>query len=345
MGAVNEWLPEFRELVVQLITAALGGGAVAAMSFVWAWYQRRQVESRYPVSGRYLSFYEDIENGHRVVVPSVAEFKQKGKSVTVSNELPSGRSWTLEGTILPGGHISGVYSADATYDQGVGSFYLRINGADLDGMWSGYDHSNRMTNSGRYWFRKMRAVTVKKATQSDINDILAISTNVFGYGYLHDLDSTVGAPRASVVVASNNRRVRGFCISYLEDQGGFRSLIGEHNGPIPDDVQHASKTGKLGIIKTIAVDPKSHRRGIGSALFEQAERDLKAMGAESVVVPAWVYKDTTNMAGILNRHGYEFWFWNKEYWKSACENNEFKCVKSEGPQCNCSVAFFRHRLA
>ncbi|MBS0234248.1 MAG: GNAT family N-acetyltransferase [Proteobacteria bacterium] len=294
------------------------------------------------MSGTYLSFFEDIDKGKRVVVSSVAELKQRGKSISISNELSTGRSWTLDGTILPGGHISGVYSADATFDEGVGTFYLRIQNNDLDGLWSGYDHINRITNSGRYWFRKMKSVDIENAVASDITDILAISTKVFGNGYLGDLDRFIDSPHSSLLVAKSKKKIAGFCLSYLNPKP-LEDVVDGYNGPIPDDVMHANNGGRLGLIKSIAVDPRYWRRGVGSRLFSEAENELKRLGAECAIVPAWVYRDTANIGGILKRHGYDFWFWNRTYWKHACENREFTCVKFDG-QCNCSVAFYKRSL-
>lgn len=329
------------DVINEVLAGTFGGTCVALFRLFWKKYKEVRFESKYKISGSYISFFDDIEHGRKLVSQSLSNIKQKGHKVNIITTLPSGRSWTLRGSMLYGGHVSGVYSADAPYDEGIGSFYLRINGTDLDGMWNGYDHVNKIITSGRYWFRKMLDVSISDAEQKDVNEIVSSAANSFGYGYINRNNIVIGHDNHFSFIARNGGAFCGFCTSYILDANKIREMLGEYNSILPDDVRIADERGRLGVIKTISVRKKYQCRGIGFNLITHAEKNLRRNGADCIVVPAWRHSDTTRLESILKIKDYRFWFRDNSYWRDSCEKRQFQCVNFDG-RCRCAVDFYRH---
>lgn len=334
-----DYLDVAQRLANEVLTGLIGGMIVALTGIGYTYVKRRSIERRYPISGRYLSFFEDVDEGKKKVVRSESVVRQKGKAVSVVTATPSGRSWTLEGTILPGGHISGVYSADATYDEGVGSFYLKIDHNRLDGMWNGYDHVNRTTGGGRYWFRRKLNPVIADSTARDVNAILHIATEAFGIGYLPS-GNLQSDDRHFCIAAKVDGEVVGFCIGYKLEQGNLTQFMRMNAKTIPADVRYADENNCLGTIKTIAVRRSFRGYGIGAELVRAAELRLVERGVTCVLVPAWMRSGDVFLDGILTDHDYSRWTENPVFWKSQCEAREFECVAYNG-KCVCGVAFYR----
>lgn len=334
-----EWLPSSTDVFSDLLSGALGGSVVAGFAFVLRIYRRRKLERRFPVQGDYVSFFEDLEHGKTVVVASHARVRQKGAAIRIVNDTQEGRSWTLDGRILPGGHISGVYSADADYDEGVGSFYLKVGQNTLDGMWSGYDHVNKIATAGRYWFKKILPVDIRPARPDDIGDILHTSGNAFGYGYGQP-EQIVNDDRRFAIVAHVEGEFAGFCLGFIETANGVQDLLGTETGILPDDIRAADEMGRLGILKSIVIRRKFRGHGIGSRLVAAAETSLKQRGATCILVPAWKVDGPPKIANLLERADYAEWISNDHYWRAECEAGDFQCVAFDG-QCRCAVTFYR----
>lgn len=339
MEIVGQYLPDASVLVREVLTGAIGGGVVAGGAFLLAYLKRKRVELRYPLGGEYASYYEDFENGEVVVVPSRSTIRQRGRSIKVVTEIDGGRSWTLDGTIISGGHVSGVYSADAAYDEGVGAFYLKIDKYALDGVWSGYDHINKITNSGRYWFRKLFNVRIRKYRRRDLTSVLHASSKAFGDGYI-DTTQLVNDASQFCLVATYKGEFTGFCFGHIAPRGTIRELIRSNVALIPDDVKAANEHGTLGVIKSIAIREKFRGHGIGAKLIQAAERELGARNVEAILVPAWTRDGRTPIEPILVKAGYRHWLDVEGYWQDACESGEFACIALDG-RCRCAVRFFR----
>lgn len=334
-----EILPSITSILNELITGTVGGLVVAGGAFGLRIYKRKQIEAKFPIGGDYISFFEDVVDNEKVVVPSVSKVEQRGTHLRIVTLMDNERSWTLEGTIMQGGHVSGVYSADAVYDDGVGSFYLKISKNSLDGMWNGYDHENRMTNAGRYWFQRILEAKITEFDQKYMNDILHTSGNAFGYGYV-DKDSIKVDEKHFAIVAKVQGEFAGFCFGHIQPAGDINSLLRLQPGVIPDDVRMANEHGSLGVLKTIAVRRKFQGHGIGTKLIKEAEAQLVKRGCECVLVPAWTVDGTTALRNLLVHNDYVEWIANDNFWKEACEGRAFECVSFNG-SCRCSVTFFR----
>lgn len=89
------------------------------------------------------------------------------------------------------------------------------------------------------------------------------------------------------------------------------------------------------MIKTIAIVPAFHKKGIGSRLFKEAEQGLQKIDADILVVPAWVYNGVMPMQTILSQFQYEQWFYMKQFWLDICETTTETCIKEAADECVC----------
>jgi len=326
-----------------IITGVIGGIIVALIGWGVSIFKQYKGKRRFPVEGEYLTYFEDIEEGSINTVTALSDLKQKGYRVIGKTTMPTGRSWTIDGTILGTGHIAGVYSADASYDEGVGSFYLKINGDILEGMWSGFDHDNKVTSSGRYYFKKKASIIIRNADHNDISHILSISMPLFGEGYLKDIHNFINNKNGISLVAEE----KGMMVAFLLGKSCLRDEAKSFfytNCNIPADVNYSDKEGSLGIIKTIGVKSNRQGHGIGAALFKKAESDLKSSGTKTVIVPAWVIGSEANIRGIMEHFGYHRFMTDLDYWKKECKEEKFKCPAKENDVCVCSLDYYKRSL-
>ena len=329
--------------VHDVVAGVIGGIIVALIGWGLTLAKQYYEKKKFPIAGEYLTYFEDIEDGQLVTITSVTHIKQKGSRIIGKNTLPDGRSWTIDGNIVGTGHVAGVYSADATYDDGVGSFYLKINGDNLDGMWSGYDNENKTTASGRYFFKKKAQVNISEALDSDIPSILNLSIPLFGEGYVKDVSDYIHNKDGVALVAREKDKVVGYTLAKRCEKNDLDNVFGTDE-KISVDIKHADKEGSLGLIKTIGVSPQRQGHGIGELLFRETDSRLKAKGAKIVVVPGWDDNGKTNVEGLMKHFDYSPFMFDPEYWKERCEQEEFQCPNKKGAECVCGITFFKKSL-
>jgi len=321
----------------------IGGLIVAFLIWSFTWLKQQYESKKFPVWGEYITYFEDIESGQPVTATSISKLEQKGLRVFGKTTQTDGRTWNLNGNIVGPGHIAGVYSADADYDEGVGSFYLKVNGDNLEGMWSGYDHENKSTASGRYIFRKKASISILTARNEDITSILDFSSHLFGEGYVDDVRNLINDKKAVALVAVENGDIVGFILGKLCMRDEAKILVNSLE-KLPADLENSDKEGTLGIIKTLGVTSSRQGHGIGEALFSSAESRLKKLGAKTIIIPAWKNGNIVNIDGLLKHFSYNHFLSDSDYWKGNCENGKFRCPSKSGGKCVCSVEFYKKSL-
>jgi hypothetical protein len=198
-------------LFTEVFTGICGALIVSAIALMASVSRDWVVQRRYPVAGQYVTYFEDLIDGQRHMQTAMSRIKQRGHRITGTTTLKNGRKWLLNGSIMGIGHISGIYSAEATDDEGVGSFYLRVNGHKLDGMWSGYDHVNKITTAGRYMFERLANIKIVPLEDRFVPAILAIADHEFGPNYISEADLRSDS-KFKILVAIQNKKVVGFAV-------------------------------------------------------------------------------------------------------------------------------------
>jgi ribosomal protein S18 acetylase RimI-like enzyme len=330
-------LPLFKEVV----TGVMGAVVVSIIALLAAFTRDSIVKRRYPVAGKFVTYFEDVVDGKIQMQTGMSRIKQRGRRISGATTQKNGRKWLLDGTIAGIGHIAGVYSAEAVDDEGVGSFYLRVNGTNLEGIWSGYDHVNKITTSGRYLFQRLMDLQIKPLHESHIPAILGIADKEFGPNYIseEDLRSDSGV---KILVGLNNKKVVGFITGEI---ASVSNKLKERVS-LPKDVLHAEGARTLGIIKTVAVTSQFHRHGIGDRLFVEMERQLQQSGGTLIAVPAWKDHAGVHLHGILASNGYEEFLTCKRYWKDDCHSGLFTCrSRARSKECSCDLVWYKRPLA
>jgi len=332
-----------------LVAATVFGLTVTGASKVaqgaWAWREKL----RFALDGKYLGAFEDEEKcpvtGKQIKVlrTGPATFKQNGLKVKVVHKFSQFESWTLRGDILDGRHLAGIYTSDDTYNTGVGSFYLLIKGDRMTGAWTGYDHANSKITTGEYEFRRM--IDLQPAFRADKRhraELRAIATSVFGPGYFKDIEEELQQSDGRFVLAVRPRRQReviGFAAGYLLPANTLVSLLGATKADLTAELLAQDSEGTIGVLKSIAVLESQQGKGVGHALFSEAEKRLKNLGANSVLVPAWKTSARFNLQNILSKKEYKHVFSNRTYWRASCDAGEFKCP-ARIDACGCEALFY-----
>jgi GNAT superfamily N-acetyltransferase len=339
-------LPEVNDILNETISGLIGGLIVGVFTILYGLIKNEMQKRKFPVAGEYLTYYEDIVNRKKILVSAKSTLKQKGHKITGTTWIDNNQSWTLDGRILGTGHIAGVYSADSLHDDGVGAFYLKITpNNDLEGIWSGYDNVNKKTSSGRYIFKKIENISIVPAKSIHIAKILDLATDLFGYGYVEDIESYIRDTEAFVYVAMYEDKIIGFASGKLCEKKSLLDLIHTNNHHfLSPDILHSSDRGNLGLIKTVGIEKTFQGRGYGTILLLEIEKALKNIGINTLIVSAWVDKDTTNIGGVLKQNQYNEMFYDNSYWKEDCEKNKFFCPSKTGNTCQCGARFYKKSI-
>jgi len=333
-----------------LAAAALFGIFITGISTVgrWLWVWRDKL--RFSLDGTYLGIFEDEEkdlsNGEirRVYRTGMAKLKQRGTKVSILHSLDKANSWSLNGDLLDRRHLAGIYKANDEFNTGVGSFYLMIEGDRMAGAWTGYDHKNGKITTGEYEFRKMIQLRPSfKADKRHWPQIRAVATSVFGPGYFKDIQQELKDGEKNFVIAvrhKNDDAVIGFAAGYILPENELTKLLGGLPVSLNSELKAQDVDGTIGVLKSIAVLKEYHGRGVGYGLFLEAQNRLKALGANSVVVPAWKSRSKFNLNGILEKFGYSLLYTNPTYWASGCDAKEFICPERTEKGCHCQAVFY-----
>jgi GNAT superfamily N-acetyltransferase len=327
-------------LVKDIVIGLLGAAIAAIFQRLLMKLRETGLNRRYPVAGRYISYFEDESAGQKFVVKSEAMIHQSGLAFKAVNNIEGGKSWNLEGRIIQKRYLAGAYIAESPYDPGNGTFFLKIDGIDLDGLWSGYDSVSSSITGGRYWFRRIMKMKVVEYQDRYRTSALSIADAVLGAGYLNDLSDGDGFHDVKTILAMESDRVVGFASYSVEKEGYLTSSEKYQKVKFAPEIRSSDKRGLLGHIRIVAVDPAVQGRGIGSALIEQAESELKKLGAQSILVFGWTSPAGTHIGGILARLNYIQMDKVSGFWKEESQRLGYSCAICGNP-CVCDVIVFK----
>lgn len=328
------------DVAANLSSAAIGGLIVTIFGLLIKRRRDRKINKMFPVSGMYNTSYEDLIKGQTVSIKSISTINQKGRTIFGSTKTNEGRVWNLEGTILNFGHIYGSYKPADLSDQGIGSFYLRLKGDDLDGMWGGYDSENNRISSGKYYFRRISKVDVVPFEEVHKGSVIEIAHREFGAGYFDKVFLDQGGPNNEFLVAIENGAVRGFAAGRIVEKDQLSNILKGESFILPRNVQHYYQHGKLALLQSVAVDHRFQGRGIGRQLITALQERFRCTGAEAVLVLAWKNGERVNAGSVLESLGYESSGVIEKFWKDSCDAKRFICPDKVDHQCVCAVKVY-----
>jgi ribosomal protein S18 acetylase RimI-like enzyme len=327
--------------ISEVMVGLVGGGVVSAIIYGKGYLERRKLMQKYPLAGKYITKYEDIENGQKVMTTALATLRQRGRKLTGETRFGS-QKWLIEAEISDMGNIYGIYRAENPNDRGVGNLFLSINtDFSMHGIWSGFDEENDAISSGKYSFRPIaKDVEIVNAKKKHWSRILQISDCELGKDYISDANLSKIVDDESYLsrVAVINGKVVGFAIAKTVGFADLETLLKVERTKIP---RFLSVNDKIGYISVVAVGRSGQGVGIGFKLVKDLVDTLEEDGITSFCCTAWKNSDRINVGNILKSLDFEEGITIENYWTEDSIQNKYDCPECGNP-CKCSaVMFFR----
>ena len=143
-----------------------------------------------------------------------------------------------------------------------------------------------------------------------------------------------------VVCIEDEDEVIGFAHGSVLPKDGLGDFLEHRLSTIPDDLTIADVQGVLGVIQTVAVAPEHRGQHIGTKLLTIAHDKVVGLGGDKLVATFKRGPDSSDIEGIMQRLGFEFWTRLESYWRKRCDRGEFRCAHRT-ERCNCQALFFR----
>ncbi len=335
-------LPDFLEAWLSGVVGAITFYILAVLS---GRIRDFYISLRYPIAGEYLTHFEDLKDGKKVLHVAPARLKQRGFAIWGETKLSPQTSWRMEGRLQKGGHFYGVYTALSPHDSGVGNFFLKVNqDRDMDGIWSGYDNENKIINAGLYQFRRMQNIVIKALTPRHEAAALDLASRVLGNDYVSMTVTALNSNgREGIffdVALSPDNVVAGFVLGKLLQRGELPTLLKGFTVRFPADLEYADSGGKLGVLQSVGVEPKYQMRGIGTLLIRSAMKGLHERGAETLFSIAWKAPDGIHAHAVLTHMGFVPFGTVEHFWRDESKQQGYSCPSCGNP-CQCAAVLYK----
>ncbi len=216
----------------------------------------------------------------------------------------------------------------------------------LEGVWSGYDATNKIITTGHYSFSKiMGEAKIRDAKNSDIATLVGISKNEFGQNYIvekefKDIINKIGSRQVMVAEDKSRKKILGFVIYDIQKMSSFfeEYEISKQNKNIFVSVD------KVGVIKSLCIDKEYHGRGIGTRLVVEIEKIFFQENILLVCIPAWQHLEGIPIQGILDIQKYNHLQTVENYWEEESVIYKYVCPYCGLPPCKCSLSMYYKNL-
>jgi GNAT superfamily N-acetyltransferase len=336
-------------LVVAIAAAILG----AATTQIQRSIQNRRLRRRYPIGGRFVTQYQDVTDTGTITRDGEATLGWKREHISGEDlNTEEGRAWKLEGTMDPGGFLAGTYRADDPYDTGNGTFFLRVEGRDMYGLWAGYDSVNRQVVSGTYTFRRRPDGEVRRARPDEAGRVVALLGDALGESYV-DL-GTVGeaingdGTSTCLVEVDSSDRLLGAVTCYIVTPDSLDRFLPEDQGDLVKGLRVLKFNTSIGLLRSIAVEPNYRRRGVATDLTEACIAWCAQQGASTMLTFAWLahtdaQQASPQLTGVLKHTGFTWVETIDNYWTQDSQSKHYQCPAC-GPTCTCAAAVYTRAI-
>lgn len=172
--------------------------------------------------------------------------------------------------------------------------------------------------------------------QGDLQEISSLSDEIFGPGYLEDLNllgewSKVcpGEPHISFSLKTNADKVVGLRLSYPPGQWIHLDAFSKSHPsqwPVPSDL--------VGYFKMSMVHPDYQGQGWGKQMAQAAIGGLRARGAKGVITHSWNESPGNSSAQYTKAIGFQFVSSIPGFWKDYI----YSCDVCNMPSCTCTAS-------
>lgn len=331
-------------LAVAVAAAILGAATTQILHLI----QNRRLRLRYPIGGRFVTVYEDVTGTGKITRNGEATLSWKHGHVSGEDLNEEGRTWKLEGTVDAAGFLAGIYRADNPYDTGNGTFFLTIEGRDMNGLWAGYDSQNHQVVSGTYTFRQCPDGTIRRATPDEAERVVALLGDALGEFYV-DL-GTVGEAIAGdgtatcLVKIDTSNRLLGAVTCYIVTPDSLDRFLPEGQGDLVNRLRVCKFNKSIGLLRSIAVAPNDRRRGVATDLTGACITWCAEHGASTMLTFAWLphtdsQQAVPQLSGVLQHTGFTRVETIDNYWTQDSQSKHYQCPVC-GPTCTCAAAVY-----
>lgn len=335
------------DIVDSLLLAGIASLITLTAGVVSRRIRDKRLGRRYPVAGRFVTEYDDTADGEKITRKGFTILKQRGRHITGETiDLQEGRSWILSGTVEPGGFVHGIYGAEDPHDTGTGTFFLKIGGrgGDLTGLWAGYDSVNGGIDGGKYVFRRSPDVTIREAVSDDAQRVCALLGQALGELYI-DLDAIRRiiaedeTTSTCFVAVSPTNQLLGAVTTAVIAHDELASAFPIGHDDLPERLLVAKFNEQIGIVKSIAVDPKSRSRGIATQLVDRSLEWQASRGATASICVGWKSDDGCHIAGVMEVTGFDPAEDISAFWLEESKREGYLCPAC-GHECHCGAIIF-----
>jgi ribosomal protein S18 acetylase RimI-like enzyme len=336
------------------VISGLAGAFLVWLLFVTVNYVKaQQQQKRFPIQGRYLSRYEDIVDGKKVIQKAPVTLTQKGlQLVGTTTNFSQQRTWKFQMTIEQSRFIHGVYWPEDSRDKSYGVIFLEIQlDGSLQGIWAGYAPKIQQVYCGKYWFIRAVDFEITSLGKDDHRTTQAWDSlrSELGERYISrdQFETYLRAdPKQShkvVLVAQHKatQKVLGVLLAEIVDEQALRlSFLGSYDLAVKNPEVYRLRNQTTALIKSIVVDEPFRGNGIGTELMKHAIQLLEKKGAKGFYTFAWISKQNgCQMQGMLESLGFKSVLRFDEFWLDNSTQHHYDCPVCGHP-CHCAVLLF-----
>ena len=300
----------------------------------------KKLRKRFKISGEYMSFYEDVEDGHVVMRKAPVVLKNFLGRISGKTWFGGSQAWNIHAKMYGNKRLVGTYFAKSNIDDGLGNFFLNVVDANtLEGFWSGYDNVNSTITTGKYVFRRSyTGYTIKRASVSDFASVIKIADAQLGEDYLtkERLQKTLDKDLSDdilVAVEDATDNVIGFCLyKHLTYDEAVKICQGYK-------LRNMMFADNIGYVATVATKEEFKHLGIATALVKKCIDNMQDDGIKCFISTAWKHAGITNIASVLETHGFTKEFDMPNYWYESSIREGYSCPRCGNP-CTCSCVLY-----
>lgn len=185
-------------------------------------------------------------------------------------------------------------------------------------------------------YEKTPLISIAELSDNQIPDVLNIADKQLGEAYL-DIDKIKNKDN-TVIVAIMTERVVGFCIGKKTQLSELKiHQLDQMNLPRLQSVKD------IGLIATIATDPKESGKGVGTKLFSSCISRLENLNLNNFVMTGWKSYEGVNINSLAKKFGFKEILEIPEFWYEDSKIKSYCCPSCGEPPCRCSaVIYMKH---